>query len=248
MLTRSCHRMVCFMLSWHEFRFLASCMSMCLSPIAVHVTEGSLHDIGPQALRQAQCDWGPSLALMPRPRVVLLLGGQTSRRLWQRPSAPSADESRTHALVNSACSAVAAVGGSLMLSTSRRTHHASVLVAKCVLSEAAAAGLRVHEYHGGIPNPYLAYLASADYVLVTPDSINMVTEACAAAVPVYVPWTDECNGRFATFHARLLCEGRTRRWTGNLEPSTLWHCTSSDDTERAAARVAQLLQRHEDSA
>ena len=59
--------------------------------------------------------------------------------------------------------------------------------------------------------------------------------------PVYVPWADECRGRFAAFHGRMLEIGRTRRWRATLEPPTLWRGVVDDDTARVAARVASLL-------
>jgi hypothetical protein len=81
--------------------------------------------------------------------------------------------------------------------------------------------------------------------------------------PIYVLDPFACRRRYAVFHSRLLQEGRTRAWPadGVLEPATLWrrriehlhaNCelerstlwTATDelsDTERAAARVAELL-------
>jgi uncharacterized protein len=210
-------------------------------PATVLITEGSLHSVDRTALQRARSDWEPLLGPLPHPRVALLLGGPTARRPWQRAQAPPLTEGRTQWLVASACAEAAAAGGSVFLSTSRRTPPAARAAAERQLAEAEAVGLPVHQYHGGEPNPYLAYLASADYVVVTPDSINMVTEACAAAVPVYVPWTDSCRGRFASFHERLLKSERTRRWLGTLEPPARWRCRAVDDTARVAARVAELL-------
>ena len=69
-------------------------------------------------------------------------------------------------------------------------------------------------------------------------------EASGAGRPVYVPWADECRGRFAAFHGQMLESGRTRRWAAALEPPTLWQAAAVDDTARAAARVAGLLLRH----
>ena len=71
----------------------------------------------------------------------------------------------------------------------------------------------------------------------------------------------DCRRRYAVFHSRLLQEGRTRPWPadGVLEPATLWRRRSEhangvlerstlwtdtdelSDTERAAARVTELL-------
>ena len=41
-------------------------------------------------------------------------------------------------------------------------------------------------WDGGGDNPYLALLADADAIFVTPDSVNMASEAAATGRPVYV--------------------------------------------------------------
>ena len=106
-----------------------------------------------------------------------------------------------------------------------------------------------------MPNPYLGLLSWSQYVLVTADSINMVSEACAAAKPVYVSQPQGCRRRYAQFHAHQLALGRTRPWPtsspeARLEPEELWCMDGGEskggelaggDLRRAAARLTEML-------
>lgn len=101
-----------------------------------------------------------------------------------------------------------------------------------------------HWWDGSGPNPYLGYLAHADYVVVTADSINMASEAAAAGVPLYVSRPEACSGRFAAFHEDLMSRGLSRPWRGCLESPSLWSgAAPANDTFRAAAHVRELLLR-----
>jgi mitochondrial fission protein ELM1 len=86
-----------------------------------------------------------------------------------------------------------------MVTTSRR----SPAVLSRAVGELAAADPRVrawrgaHDEGGSAANPYLEFLATADHVVVTADSVNMVTEAVAAAhftaAVVHVALDDACD-------------------------------------------------------
>ena len=139
------------------------------------------------------------------------------------------------------------MGGSLLLATSRRTPPAAsdaALDALAALPVPSRAWLP-----DAAPNPYLGLLAWADYLLVTPDSISMASEACGAGKPVYLWRPRECRRRFRAFHERLIDSGRAREWRGELERPSLWRGgaqppTAEDeesDVSRAAARVRQML-------
>ena len=74
-------------------------------------------------------------------------------------------------------------GGGLMVSTSRRTEQ----VARDALVENIGRRKEVYIWRGESgENPYLAYLALSDAVIVTGDSTSMCTEACATGRPVYI--------------------------------------------------------------
>jgi len=53
-------------------------------------------------------------------------------------------------------------------------------------------------------NPYPGFLAWADRIVVTPDSANMLAEACATAVPVLCPVATPLRGKLADLYRDLL--------------------------------------------
>src|SRR5262249_14270516 len=77
--------------------------------------------------------------------------------------------------------------GSLLVTTSRRTGEKLTTLAREILG---LSGVEHHFWHPDDPhhrdNPYFAYLASADAVVVTLDSVRMVREAASAGKPVYL--------------------------------------------------------------
>jgi mitochondrial fission protein ELM1 len=52
-------------------------------------------------------------------------------------------------------------------------------------------------------NPYSGILGWADELVVTPDSVNMLSEACAVGCPVRSPVTAPLPPRIARFHQAL---------------------------------------------
>jgi mitochondrial fission protein ELM1 len=69
-------------------------------------------------------------------------------------------------------------------------------------------------FWGGVddgPNPYAGFLAWADRIVVTPDSVNMISEACATGKPVYTFAPRWISGKLALFHRELHESGHLRR-------------------------------------
>lgn len=139
-----------------------------------------LHNLGTQqavndhALVTARERWQAELASLPQPRVAVLVGGS---------SGPYALDRHTAIRLAEECSALVAVKGSLMLSTSSRT--------PAVVCDTLARSLRVpHRLYRWSPdddsNPYWGFLAWADQLVVTGDSIAMLSEACATGKPVAI--------------------------------------------------------------
>ena len=74
-------------------------------------------------------------------------------------------------------------GGSLLVTTSARTPRASIETLAAAIS--VPAQLFRWTPHA-VDNPYYGYLALADSIIVTCDSVMMLTEACATCKPVYM--------------------------------------------------------------
>lgn len=127
------------------------------------------------SLSEAAARWKPIFADAPRPRIALLVGGATSLYRFE-----AADARRLGEL---ATQLVRRVGGSIFVTTSRRTGDAAA-------RELAAALPEVHHFHHwnqpAHQNPYLGYLALADTLVVTGESESMLAEVCATDRPVLI--------------------------------------------------------------
>ena len=140
------------------------------------------------------------LAAMPAPRTTVLIGGSNrAQRL---------DAAYFDALLERIASRHASDGGSFLVSVSRRTSAANT--ARLREAFAAFPGTFWSGPEDG-ENPYAGYLAWAERIVVTPDSVNMLSEACATGKPVYTFASRPITGKLAAFHADLTSSGHLRR-------------------------------------
>jgi mitochondrial fission protein ELM1 len=87
-------------------------------------------------------------------------------------------------------------------------------------------------------NPYFGLLALADAIIVTMDSVSMVSEAAATAASVLVAPLPGKSRRIGLFLDGLTADGRIRPFAGRLE---MWPTAPLDDTPIAAAAMRQRL-------
>jgi hypothetical protein len=191
----------------------------------VFETVGALHAVSPARLAHAREHFAPLLAALPTPRVAVLVGGNNK---YFRLTAQVAGELAAllrHTLVTS--------GGSLMLTTSRRTGEEAQAILKKHLADLPGV-----IWTGAGENPYLGFLAHADHIVVTCDSVSMASEACATGKPVYVYALPGGSAKFTHFHRIMRDAGHTRPFAGTLESS--WG-KRLDDVTAVAAEVLRRL-------
>jgi len=87
-------------------------------------------------------------------------------------------------------------------------------------------------------NPYFGMLALADLIVVTQDSVSMISEAAATAAPVCFVSLPGRSRRQVLFIDTLSREGRIRPFEGRFAP---WPVSPLDDTPAAAAEVRHRL-------
>lgn len=191
----------------------------------VFPTRGALHRVTAQRLHAEGARWGPSLEQLPHPRVAVLIGG--SNRAYRLTPA------RLEGLAAQLATMSRATGAGLMITVSRRSGEGAG-----ALLRGALYGLPAVVWDGGPDNPYFAYLDLADHIVVTADSVSMVSEACSTGKPVYVVELEGSSAKFARFHRGLRDDGVTRPFTGRLET---WHYAPLDDTQAAAAELRRRL-------
>ncbi len=164
---------------------------------------GAPHRVTPERLAAEADKWRPAFAHLPRPWVAVIVGGATKNRPFPVEMARSLGEG--------AARLAGAMGGSLLLTTSRRTGGPQEAALAALLPEPRW----LHLFSKGGDNPYFGFLALADAVIVTGDSVSMCCEACASAAPVFI-WAPEgwAAPKHARLHAQLYRAGLARPLEG----------------------------------
>ncbi len=188
---------------------------------------GSLHPVDEAWLDAARRNFS-ALATLPQPRTALLFGGSSAHARF--------DPAMADALAGRLQRVVDAEDGCLLVTTSRRTP--VEVTARLRQRFAGRAGM-VWSGPGDGANPYPGLLACADRIVCTADSVNMLSEACATGLPVFVAGLDEIKGRPRRFVDSLLGLGRVRARDDTL---AAFAATPLRETARVAAEVRRRLQ------
>jgi mitochondrial fission protein ELM1 len=192
----------------------------------VFPTLGAVHRVTPARLAEGARHLASRVGGLPRPLVAVLIGGNNRvYRLTQARIAELADQ----------LAALARSGFGLMVTPSRRT---GALGAQ-LLGERLK-GLPAFIWDGSGDNPYFGMLGLADAIVVTADSVSMVSEAAATGKPVHVAMLAGGSAKFAQFHAAMRAAGITRPFRGEIER---WSYAAPDDTARAAEAIHDRLAR-----
>lgn len=180
---------------------------------------GAPHRFSPERLAAAREEFS-ELAALPSPRIGLLVGG------------PVRAEGMDPTIAGAIAAEVAGFAGSVMASASRRTGRAA--------EEAMAAALRdvphrLFRWGDAGPNPFAGFLAWADALVVTGDSVSMLSEALATAGPVFIADPGGLGPRHRRLHESLLAAGQARM----LEQAPAAYAREAlDESGRVAAEIA----------
>lgn len=200
-------------------------------------TMGSLNPIDDAWLTDAKAEFA-TLQQLPQPRTAVLVGG-LRRGL-------DTDAAWFDALIARLEQWHARDGGSMLITTSRRTPPQWRERLRGAFKNGTTC------FWGGEAdgaNPYPGYLAVADRIVVTPDSVNMLSEACATGAPVFTSIPKDPPAKLAAFHAELSDQGWLHdvhaEFSGWRQPpplrematvaSKVWHCIEATRPDVAVA-------------
>ena len=166
---------------------------------------GAPHRITSERLKNEREKWADAFKDLPAPRIALIVGGATK----DKPFTPAMAQD----LADKAVSFSKTVnGGSFLVTTSRRTGAEQEKILRDTLPDPK------YFYGWGdtqAENPYFGFLACADYILVTGDSVSMCSEACAAKAPVFIYAPQGSVGKkHALLHQQLYDGGYARPLDG----------------------------------
>lgn len=191
----------------------------------VITTTGSLNRIGQALLDAEAAVFASQVSQLPTPCVAVNIGGDTREYRVGRDRAESVSKALASFADRHGCG--------LLITTSRRTG-----------PEFMAALTRLADrpdtivWTGDGSNPYLGFLGLADAIVVTSDSINMVSEACSTGKPVYILPIGDAPKRRAAFLDHVRAAGLARPFDGSLES---WSYEPLRETERVADMLIARL-------
>ncbi len=195
--------------------------------------EGSPHRVTAARLDIEKAAWADRLAKVCAPRIAVLVGGKTK--------AHDFTPARASVLGGAVADLAQALGGQAMVTTSRRTGKA----AEDALFTALPDNVWRYRWGDAGENPYFGFLAWADVIVVTGDSMSMASEACGTHKPVII---ESPEGQVSAKHARLhrglvqsnramLLEADAAAMVAQLRQLT---CTPTNAAEDVVAALRQL--------
>lgn len=190
-------------------------------------TQFSLHRITSELLRREREYYLPRMRGRLKPLVAILIGGSTNKYRFGKKAMLEIFDMIEMLLGHSSAS--------LLVSTSRRTGEAN----EAMLEKRYGGYKRIWIAEKGDANPYLGFLASADFIIVTNDSVNMMSEAAATGKPIFIfDLPGHENTKPASFAHMLLESGVARR----LEvPFPEWTYPSCNETDKVVAKIRERL-------
>ncbi|MSP42476.1 MAG: hypothetical protein EXR08_03800 [Alphaproteobacteria bacterium] len=200
-----------------------------LSGANVLNTLGALHRVTRVRLDEAAETFRSALSELKRPLVAVLIGGANGVYRMDAKVMRQFSEALRDLAKSTGCS--------FAITPSRRTGADNIAAQR-----EALAGTPHLLWDGSEPNPYFGYLGLADAVIVTCDSVNMVSEACATQKPVYVYDLPGGSAKFNAFHRAMRDAGAVRPFiAGHTKTLESWTPPTIDDTAKVARAVKRLL-------
>lgn len=141
----------------------------------IHYTIGSPHFITQEKLNSAVIEWKDKFSSLPHPITALIIGGSIKKHPFTAENA--------EALALQVKKIKEKDGGSLLITTSRRTGEKAE---KLIMQQLQTIPNYSYLWGNKGENPYLGFLACADNLIVTGDSVSMCCEATAAGKPLAI--------------------------------------------------------------
>jgi len=167
----------------------------------------------------------PRIVALPAPRAAMLIGGNSRHCRFSE---------RDIENVVTIARALVTQGASVMATASRRTPPPLLEALREALK-----GARAFLWDGLGDNPYISFLANADTIFVTADSVNMLGEAAATGAPIYYYEPGAGHPKLKAYLQGLSAHGAARPWNGALER---WSYAPLNSTADIAAAIAHAYE------
>ncbi len=167
-------------------------------------TFGSLHGISTAKLKEAFSRHSNLIEDLPKPRVAVLIGGKNKHYKMSPQKMEEYGSQLRHIAKRKTIS--------YMITGSRRTPVACLQGFKKGLGSAPS-----FIWNGRGDNPYHAFLAAADIIMVTADSVSMISEAIYTNKPIYIMKLEGKSSRLDQFFSSACKKKYVRPFNKDLE-------------------------------
>lgn len=197
----------------------------------VLTTVGAPNRITQEKLTEAHDKWKVTFSHLKEKRLAVLIGGDSSRYTF--------DETQAQQFADEVLTLAERGDYSIMATASRRTG-----LEEYELLKKAFEGEQNFFWDDEGENPYFGMLSHADAIVVTAESISMVSEACTTGKPVYVfgagaEIQGKAWGKFNAFFQTLKSQRRIKALgTGDLDAPE----QPLADTQKVAGFIRAKLQ------
>lgn len=186
---------------------------------------GSPNRVTPPLIYAAAQDF-PELTALEGKKLAVLLGGTSKTHRFEEGD------------IKNLITALKAWNGSIMVTPSRRTPESVLQQIKVELADKQ--NLYIWDGHGA--NPLFGMMGAADHILVTSDSVSMISEGCSSGKPVSILHISGQSNKFDRFYSKIY-EGK---YAQKLDPETpRFHYSKLkkplDDACKSAKAVEKLL-------
>lgn len=201
-------------------------------------TRTALHKLQRQDLDEARHYWQskfPAAFTNPAsagPLIGLALGGKNKKFGF--------DEARTEALINLIKNSITSNNARFLITPSSRTES----FVKARLQAAFSDNENVWLWNEQGDNPYLAILAHADHLLITADSVSMISEALYTGQPTHIFELNGTSRRHRIFLDTLLDEQLIHKAETTIDFSVHAPPSPVDETARIAQIIEEIYARH----
>ncbi|MBQ8481418.1 MAG: mitochondrial fission ELM1 family protein [Alphaproteobacteria bacterium] len=151
---------------------------------------GCPHRVTAQYLKEAHDKWAEKFASLPKPLTAVIVGGAIKKKPFSAENAKALGEAVKKLKQK--------IGGSILITTSRRTGEEAQNI---IMNEIKDIPQFTFLWGDTAENPYSGFLACADNIVVTADSVSMCCEATGTGKPIYLftgkNWLTPKHQRFA---------------------------------------------------
>lgn len=191
----------------------------------VITTVGAANHITPERLNQARANPLPEIIALSGKKIAVLIGGNSKTHAMT----PEIATNLTKQLLS-----LRDQGYAIMATASRRTGEDNANILKNALSNQSNIWL----WNGAGHNPYIDFLAHADTILATQDSVSMLSDAASTGKPLYIISLQGQSKKFDIFYNALETRNIARHFTGEIDD---WAYPLLNDAQTIAQAIQERM-------